>query len=184
MYKKHSAVVKYEKADLAQVNPQLFEWLRSINAKSASKGKISQPDTGVKQNSSRAMTVYDRTAILSKDSVDTYLAAYENGEKPISKWTKSDIFTAVERLHPDAAELIKNVNVDMLRHYLLYNSSWHHTPNGKMTKQPQMQAERYTTLPPLLPLRLHALVVTEMQLFPKTKYHKTVPISSKNPIAA
>ena len=30
----------------------------------------------------------------------------------------------------------------------------------------QMQSERYTTLPLLLPLRLHALVVTEMLPFP------------------
>jgi hypothetical protein len=46
-FKKFGAKVKYQKEDLAQVNPQLFEWLRTINAKS-SNGSISHPSDSVK----------------------------------------------------------------------------------------------------------------------------------------
>ncbi len=35
------------------MNPQLYEWLRIIDAKSASSDKVSQPDPGVKQYSAR-----------------------------------------------------------------------------------------------------------------------------------
>ncbi|MBQ0124856.1 MAG: hypothetical protein KBS59_00850, partial [Clostridiales bacterium] len=53
--------------------------------------------------------------------------AYENGEKPLSKWTKKEIIDAVAEINPKAAELIKGFNVKTLQNYLLYNSSWHHT---------------------------------------------------------
>ena len=34
-FNKFKAAIKYEKEDIAQVNPQLLKWLRSINAKSS-----------------------------------------------------------------------------------------------------------------------------------------------------
>lgn len=53
-------------------------------------------------------------------------AAYADGEKPLSKWTKSEILDAIgEKL-----EIAKKLTVSELRNELLTRSSWHHT--GKM----------------------------------------------------
>ena len=41
LFNKFKATIKHEKEDLAQVNPQLYKWLRSINAKSSG-NRISQ----------------------------------------------------------------------------------------------------------------------------------------------
>lgn len=49
--------------------------------------------------------------------------AYECGEKPISKWTKSEILA----LCGDKAEQLKKLTVSELREHLLYKSAWHHT---------------------------------------------------------
>lgn len=47
LFNKHDAIVEYEKEDLTQVNPQLYEWLRTINVRS-SKENIAQPGEDVK----------------------------------------------------------------------------------------------------------------------------------------
>ncbi len=47
LFDKHDAVVEYEKEDLTQVNPQLYEWLRTINVRS-SKENIAQQGENVK----------------------------------------------------------------------------------------------------------------------------------------
>lgn len=44
--KRNGAEIRCEKEDLAQSNPQLYEWLRIINAKS-SKHNVSQKDADV-----------------------------------------------------------------------------------------------------------------------------------------
>ena len=43
LFNKFNAAIKYEKEDLAQVNPQLYKWLRTINAKSSNES-ISQKE--------------------------------------------------------------------------------------------------------------------------------------------
>lgn len=60
---------------------------------------------------------------MSNNAID----AYESGEKPISKWTKSDIIEAVKEINPEAAELIERVNLKTLKDNLLTRTSWHHT---------------------------------------------------------
>jgi hypothetical protein len=67
---------------------------------------------------------------MSNNAVD----AYANGEKPLSKWTKSaildEIFHAVENgeitLHCDNP-LLKKVPANFLKSACLVRSSWHHT---------------------------------------------------------
>ena len=55
--------------------------------------------------------------------------AYEEGEKPLSKWRKSDIIEHAEELIEDQEliKLIKKVNLDILKDKFLVYSSWHHT---------------------------------------------------------
>lgn len=47
LFKKNEAVIKYEKEDLMQVNPQLYKWLRTFNTRSS---KESIPDSQEKSN--------------------------------------------------------------------------------------------------------------------------------------
>lgn len=60
------------------------------------------------------------------------IAAYEDGEKPISKWTKAAIIEAIENqdieLHC-SFELLKKVPAKLLKDICLRCSSWHHTSN-------------------------------------------------------
>jgi len=55
--------------------------------------------------------------------------AYSNGEKPLSKWTKAEIISAVSELDPAKAELLKSVKLLTLKEKALCYSSWHHTSN-------------------------------------------------------
>ena len=48
LFEKHGAEIKYENEDLAQVNPQLYEWLRIVNAKSSSTSLFNS-DNSVKE---------------------------------------------------------------------------------------------------------------------------------------
>lgn len=62
------------------------------------------------------------------------IEAYKNGEKPISKWKKSEILHQIEEM-VDNGELSLNCSFmvlektpeDMLKKVCLYKSSWHHT---------------------------------------------------------
>ena len=59
--------------------------------------------------------------------------AYEDGEKPLSKWSKKAIIESIEnntdiKLQVSINELNK-LNVSELREACLRNSSWHHTSN-------------------------------------------------------
>lgn len=51
-------------------------------------------------------------------------AAYADGEKPLSKWTKAEILA---QLSPEAAERLKPLTVAELRDSVLVWTSWHHT---------------------------------------------------------
>lgn len=60
------------------------------------------------------------------------VAAYEDGEKPLSKWTKADIFEEIEeqevKLKCSMGKLRK-LPVKVLKEVCLTYSSWHHTSN-------------------------------------------------------
>ncbi len=53
--------------------------------------------------------------------------AYENGEKPMSKWTKADILYELKKVDPGSVELAKKLTVSELKGRLLKRTSWHHT---------------------------------------------------------
>ena len=53
--------------------------------------------------------------------------AYDSGEMPISKWTKSEIINAVHNIDPTKAELIRKIPLAVLRQKILRQTSWHHT---------------------------------------------------------
>ena len=64
------------------------------------------------------------------------VAAYESGEKPLSKWTKADIIEAIEDAIKENElilncnlEKLKKLKVNVLKQICLYCSSWHHTSN-------------------------------------------------------
>lgn len=62
------------------------------------------------------------------------VSAYNNGEKPLSKWTKTDIFKEIQKMIKEE-EIILSCNMEKLqklpanfaKKYLLHCSSWHHT---------------------------------------------------------
>lgn len=58
--------------------------------------------------------------------------AYNNGEMPLSKWTKQALLAAVEEYAKEneirfSLPLLKKLTADELRNRFLYRSSWHHT---------------------------------------------------------
>ena len=57
------------------------------------------------------------------------VAAYEAGEKPLSKWTKKAILNEIMEIYGDAEkiDIIKKLNSNELKEYFLIPSSWHHT---------------------------------------------------------
>lgn len=58
--------------------------------------------------------------------------AYSNGEKPLSKWTKADIFDTIEEQEVElkcSIEKLKKLPVKLLKEVCLKYSSWHHTSN-------------------------------------------------------
>lgn len=60
---------------------------------------------------------------MSNNAVD----AYENGEMPLSKWSKKAILAAVRDAAPDALPLLSRCPLAVLRAHVLERSSWHHT---------------------------------------------------------
>ena len=59
-------------------------------------------------------------------------AAYMDGEKPRSNWTKAEIISAVEKYASEnevhfSVSMLKKLKVEKMRSVLLYRSSWHHT---------------------------------------------------------
>lgn len=55
--------------------------------------------------------------------------AYKSGEKPFSKWTKTDILNELKNYDTDAfiIDLAKKLSLKELKQIALYKSSWHHT---------------------------------------------------------
>lgn len=58
--------------------------------------------------------------------------AYENGEKPLSKWTKADIFNAIAGQEIElkcSKDKIRKLSAKALKEVCLHKTSWHHTSN-------------------------------------------------------
>lgn len=55
--------------------------------------------------------------------------AYANGERPLSKWTKTDILSDLKKLGVDDGMIkeLKKLSKQSLANAFLYCSSWHHT---------------------------------------------------------
>ena len=65
---------------------------------------------------------------MSNNAVD----AYNNGEKPLSKWTKADILEAISDYAEENdlkinMDLLKKVSAKVIKSIFLSKSSWHHT---------------------------------------------------------
>lgn len=60
------------------------------------------------------------------------VAAYEDGEKPLSKWTKAAIFEEIKKQEVElncTPAVLKKLPVKILKEVCLTYSSWHHTSN-------------------------------------------------------
>lgn len=55
------------------------------------------------------------------------VAAYQDGEKPLSKWSKTEILSAIHHIDANKAKMLESIRLDILRERFLYESSWHHT---------------------------------------------------------
>ena len=55
------------------------------------------------------------------------VSAYEDGEKPSSKWTKSEIIGELEILNDDVSAGLKKMTAAQVKDEFLEKSSWHHT---------------------------------------------------------
>lgn len=53
--------------------------------------------------------------------------AYKNGEKPLSKWTKSEIISRIKDIDKEKAQAFSKVKLSVLKDTILRYSSWHHT---------------------------------------------------------
>lgn len=58
--------------------------------------------------------------------------AYQNGERPLSKWTKKDIINEIKEYASDnnlpfSIALLNKVKAKVLKDSLLKETSWHHT---------------------------------------------------------
>lgn len=51
--------------------------------------------------------------------------AYDRGEKPLSKWTKSSFVDAIKEINPNIS--VSRLNVETLRKDFLTHTGWHHT---------------------------------------------------------
>lgn len=65
---------------------------------------------------------------MSNNAID----AYENGEKPLSKWKKADIVEAVESYRDEnkltfSMDLFGKISLAVMKERFLYKSSYHHT---------------------------------------------------------
>lgn len=65
---------------------------------------------------------------MSKRAVE----AYENGERPISKWSKKDLLEGIKQLAGEKTlnfnyDSLKKIPVDVLKELFLIKTSWHHT---------------------------------------------------------
>lgn len=108
-----------------------------VSAQPLSDINISQNDTDVNthsmQNSGENSPLSISEADYSGNGYDGYSmsnnarSAYENGEMPISKWSKSEIIRAISEIDNKYSEKLKKVPLSRLRAHFLEYTSWHHT---------------------------------------------------------
>lgn len=58
------------------------------------------------------------------------VSAYSAGKKPLSRWNKTDILSAVEEVSdvpPERKDWLKKQPLSLLRSLLLMTREWHHT---------------------------------------------------------
>lgn len=55
------------------------------------------------------------------------VSAYDEGEKPLSKWTKHDIIDKLEEIQPSNIDFLKTWNLKKMKANLLEEDGWHHT---------------------------------------------------------
>lgn len=57
------------------------------------------------------------------------VSAYEDGERPLSKWTKADILNEIKKrgFENTLVNDLKKLSKKTLMSVALYKSSWHHT---------------------------------------------------------
>ena len=60
---------------------------------------------------------------MSNNAVD----AYNSGQKPISKWSKTEILKAIAEIDPQKADWLKKVKLSVLKENALCEEGWHHT---------------------------------------------------------
>ena len=53
--------------------------------------------------------------------------AYQEGAKPLSKWTKTEILERIEIVRPDLAKKLSKASKKKLQEAFLLCTSWHHT---------------------------------------------------------
>lgn len=76
------------------------------------------------------MKIYIKSAGYSGYSMsNNAVAAYEDGEMPLSKWTKSAILSELAELDysQEIQDVAKKLTVAQLKDIFLFKSSWHHT---------------------------------------------------------
>jgi hypothetical protein len=79
---------------------------------------------------------YDRWSMSNNARI-----AYKNGEKPLSRWTKSELINEIEAARKAGSivtasqEVIKRAPVRLLKQHFLHQTSWHHT-GSKFNRTP------------------------------------------------
>lgn len=72
--------------------------------------------------------IYGQSGYSGTRMSNRAIAAYDNGEKPLSKWTKTEILSLIEAYYGNAvAKAVSKMTADDLKLNFLYRSSWHHT---------------------------------------------------------
>ncbi len=100
--------------------------------------------------------------------------AYENGEKPLSKWTKSEIIDRIRGIDKEKTQAFSKVKLSLLKDTVLRYSSWHHTSSRcNRTDFYEVSAEivEEMTIDDILALSKKEVVVKEEHL---NKYRGTI----------
>lgn len=111
--------------------------IRCDNRGVATELKINYPDVEVvckgkeikieRDERRGAYRIYTESGYDGHSMSNNARSAYDNDEKPLSKWSKEDIISAAKQLDDDKAFYLNRVPLEELRFRLLKRSSWHHT---------------------------------------------------------
>ncbi len=99
-----------------------------------STNRISQKSENVKENSEKTENSNKKDAFRYQGRGNGYdgysmsnnaREAYENGEMPLSKWSKAEIINAISEINPDIN--CSKIFLEVLKEKFLEKKSWHHT---------------------------------------------------------